>query len=339
MEEKGLVPKKVTILDRIKEMLGKITGYKEGKRFILDTEPKLKKYTEIELMKIASREEKLKRALKQNQTEQALVSGIEEEEAEMLLQWVVQNAREGLVNGNDVDVIKNMNLVGYCGLGQGITGFTIQNMGLSPNISNAYETFNGGQHAFLTVEIPVKNSNEGVQNKLYLVDTTYRQFFTRDEWTIGNRGYIKDKRFGNKVAPIAGYWAIQMQGGKEFSERLLADGYIELTEENAKIYGDAFYLEDKERKDYTKAPRKEELVTGIDGKTYIERMLDPELQREIDYSPEEFEGWQINIKTPAMKKAEMNVTALKENKDIGENTIERIQQEQSECDKAEENSI
>ena len=54
MEEKSLIPKKVTILDKIKEILNKITGYKEGKRFIIDTEPKLRKYTEIELMRLST---------------------------------------------------------------------------------------------------------------------------------------------------------------------------------------------------------------------------------------------------------------------------------------------
>ena len=39
MEDKSLIHKKVTILSKIKEMLSKITGYKEGKRFTLDTEP------------------------------------------------------------------------------------------------------------------------------------------------------------------------------------------------------------------------------------------------------------------------------------------------------------
>ncbi len=318
MNERGLIPKRVTILDKIKEIIEKITGYKEGKRFILDTEPKLRKYSDIELMKLASVEEKLKSVLNQNQSAQSLVAGIEEKEAEMLLQWVVQNAREGLVSGNDVSVIKDMKLGGYCGLGQGITGYTLENMGLSPNISNAYENFEGSQHSFVTVEIPISGPNREVHNKLYLVDTTYRQFFVREQ-QVGDYGYIKDKRFGNKVAPIAGYWAIQMPHGIEFSEKVLADGYIELTEENAKIYGDSFALEAKPRKDNTKVPNPDELVTGIDGKTYIQRLLDPALQREIDFSRRYFEMDGINIKTPSMKKAEMSTTELKGRKDKGEN--------------------
>lgn len=303
MEEKSLIPKKVIILDKMKEILNKITGYKEGKRFILDTEPKLRKYTEIELMKLASIEEKLKKAINQNKTEQSLVEGIGENEAEMLLQWVVQNAREGLVPGRDVSEIKDEDLCMACGLGQGITGFTLLNMGLSPNISNAGSVFDGGgRHAFLSVGIPVKKANGEVQDKLYLVDTTYRQFFVRDEYTIMGKGFIKDKRFGNKVAPLEGYWAMQIPNGMEFAKKILSEGYIELTEENAKVYGDSFTLARKDRQDYTKVPKRKELITGIDGKTYIERMVDPSLQEELDYEPERLEHWQINIATPAMKK-------------------------------------
>lgn len=333
-DEKGLVSRKVTILDRITAIVRKFTGYREGKRFIVDTEPKLRKYTDIELMKLASCEERLRNALKHNQNAQSLVDGIEEQEAEALLEWVVQNAREGLVYGHDVAVIKDMNLGGYCGLGQGITGFTLQNMGLLPNISNAYEMFDGNQHSFVTVEIPVKDSNNGVQNKLYLVDTTYRQFFLREYGgRVDDTGYIKDKRFGNKVAPIAGYWAVQMPNGIEFSETLLADGYIELTEENAKIYGDSFALEAKERKNTTKVPKREELITGTSGKEYIRRMVDLSLQRKIDYSQKELEMSQINIKTPGMKKAE----AAKSIKDVQgmKDMAEEMQPQQSGCDKSE----
>lgn len=301
MKEGSLITRKQTLLDKVKKMIRKVTGYKEGKRFILDTEPKLRKYTEIDVMKIASIEEKLKKALSQNQTKQALVSGIDEEEAEKLLQWVVQNAREGLVGKDDVSVIKEMNLAGFCGLGQGITGYTLMNMGLYPNISNAYDVFEGEQHSFVTVEIPICMHNKDLQNKFYLVDTTVRQFFLREQ-RIKDDAYIKDKRFGNKVAPLAGYWAIQLPGGAEFAEKLLADGYIELTEENAKIYGDAFVLAAKERSNRLAVPKPQELVTGIDGKTYIERLKAPEFQREIDYSRQYFEMFGTNITTPAMKK-------------------------------------
>ena len=278
-------------------------------------------------MRLASIEEKLKKAINQNKDEQSIVAGIEEKEAEMLLQWVVQNAREGLVHGRDVSEIKKEDLCMACGLGQGITGFTLLNMGLTPNVSNAGSTFDeGGRHAFLTVEIPIKRTYGEVENKLYLVDTTYRQFFVRDEYTIMGKGFIKDKRFGNKVAPLEGYWAMKLPNGMKFSKRLLEEGYIELTEQNAKVYGDSFTLAGKTREDYSKVPKKKELITGIDGKSYIERMLNPILQEELDYEAEEFDHWQINIATPAMKKAE--IADVIKNESIKENITEIVYTEE-----------
>ena len=304
--EDKLLPKKITIIDKIKNRFRKIMGYQEGKRFITDTEPILKKYTDINLMKIANIEDKLKKVLERNTKQQSLIDGIKENEAEVLLEWIVQNAREGLEK-NYEESIKYMDLQGDCGLGQGITGFTLKGMGLNPNINNVNPTFGKktGRHAFVTVDIPIKTEEGNIKNKLYLVDTTYRQFFLRDEGTISNGSYIKDKKFGGKVAPIAGYWVLKMENGKEFAQQLLEKGFIEFTEENAKIYGDGFVLEEKERRDYTKVPNKKEMITDIDGKTYISAVQALENQEEIDYEIEEFDKWGINIKTPLDKKEEM----------------------------------
>ena len=305
-EENKLLPKKITIIDKLKNVFRKIMGYQEGKRFIIDTEPVLKKYTDINLMKLASIEEKLRKALDENIEQNTLNNGIKESEAQSLLEWVVQNAREGLEKDSKIP-FKDMDLLGNCGLGQGITGVTLQNMGLEPNINNTRPTFsnNAGRHAFVTVNIPIKSEEGNVNNKLYLIDTTYRQFFLRDEFTTSCGEYIKDKKFGNKVAPFAGYWVLKMENGRDFAQELLEKGFIEFTEENAKIYGDGFVLEEKERKDYAKVPTKKEIETGINGKTYISNVNDVNYQEEIEYEIEEFDNWNINISTPFMKREEM----------------------------------
>lgn len=319
-QENKLLPKKITIIDKIKNVFIKMVGYQEGKKFMIDTEPELKKYTDINLMKIASIEEKLKKALNENLKQETLTDGIKENEAESLLEWVVQNAREGLEKTAKKS-LKEISLLGYCGLGQGITGFTLQNMGLSPNINNVGTSFGekAGRHAFLTVNIPIMDEDGKVNDKLYLVDTTYRQFFLRDEVTTSCGEYIKDKKFGNKVAPFAGYWVLKMQNGRAFAEELLEKGFIEFSEENAKIYGDGFVLEEKERKDHTKVPTKRELETKIDGNTYISNVNDLKKHEEIDYDKEELDEWGINIKTPFMQKEEMlaSIETIKniENKD------------------------
>jgi len=320
-----LLPKRITIVDKIRKTIRQLLGYKEGKRFILETEPKLKKYTDIELSKLALIEEKLKKSLELNEKNKTLDEGISEEEAEAILEWTVQNAREGFKRETDKSINEH-SLLGFCGLGQGITGITLQNMGLSPNINNVYPTFGNktGRHAFVTVDIPIKDEKGNINNKLYLVDTTYRQFFLRDKVTTSRGEYIKDKKFGNKVAPLAGYWVLKMKNGRAFAQELLEKGFIEFTEENAKIYGDGFVLEEKERKDYTKVPTKKEIETGINGKTYITNVNDLKYQEEMYYEIKVFDEWEINIETPLNRRENMikNIKPMHQNK---ENIKQNIQ--------------
>lgn len=329
-QENKLLPKKITIIDTIKNTLRKMMGYQEGKKFIIDTIPELKKYTDLNLMKIASIEENLKKALNENTKQGKMINGIKENEAESLLEWVVQNAREGLEKDSNTS-LKDMDLLGFCGLGQGITGITLQNMGLSPNINNVNPTFGmkTGRHAFVTVNIPIKDEKGNINNKLYLVDTTYRQFFLRDEVTTSCGEYIKDKKFGNKVAPLAGYWVLKMEKGREFAQELLEKGFIEFTEENAKIYGDGFFLEETERRNYTKIPNKGEIETGIKGRTYISNVIDFNYQQEMDFDKEEFNEWGINVETPFMKKEQM----LKSMENIQKQEKEQIIQQDRENEK------
>lgn len=317
--------KRINIVDKIKTIFRKFMGYKEGKKFTIDTEPIYKKYTDIELMKLATVEEKLKKAINQNSHDNMISKGINKDEAESLLQWVVQNAREAFTKENK-EPLKDADLLGWCGFGQGITAITLQNMGLSPNIANANPTLNdkAGRHAFLTVEIPIIQSNGDIKNIPYLVDTTYRQFFLREEVTTSCGEYIKDRRFGNKVAPLAGYWVLQMPKGKKFAETILSKGFIELTEENAKIYGDSFTLEEKNRKDNTKVPTKKERTTGISGKIYIKNMLKP-FEEEIDFYEGEIEALKINTKTPRMLKEKINSLGKKCEKATNSNRTNEIE--------------
>lgn len=312
------LPKKITIYDKIKQKIRDALGYKEGKKFTLDIKPKIEEYSELKLMKLANIEEKIKKVVESNK--EGKEQGITEQEAEEILKWTVQNARNELDKKED---IQKESLLGFCGFGQAITAQTLRNMGLNPNVCNVNPIIgeNLGRHAFISINIPIK-TQEKVEEKIYLIDTTFKQFFLRAEVTNSRGEFIKDKKFGNKVAPLAGYWLLKMQGGKELAEEILSKGYVELTEENAKLYGDSFRLEEKERKNPTSIPKKNELSTGIDGKQYINNMNNPNLHEEIDFSIEEFEKFDINIKTPLMQKQEM----LEKNyeKNIKENEIEKI---------------
>ena len=275
MDNEKTLPKNLTIFDRLKTSVKKLFGYREGEKFTLNVMPEIINYSDIEIGRIANIEQKLRDCLHENNAKQSLEKGIEIREAQELLQWVVQNARKELFKDEDP---KEESLQGACGWSQAITGTTLMNMGLQPYIVNTLPTLSKktGRHAFLAVGIPVREEGQ-VVNKMYLVDATFKQFFERNHLTNMYNAWIKDKRYGGRVAPLAGYWVLQMgKKGLDFAEEILTKGYIELTEENAKLYGDSFYLEGVDRKDHSKVPSKKELITGIPGSQYIENIMKPE---------------------------------------------------------------
>lgn len=129
------------------------------------------------------------------------------EEIEILLQASVMNARRGFETlGIDT---KNNSLNGFCELGQTLSLMPLENIGLEVTKNSATKT--------------------------YLIDTTYRQFFTTNRCNEG-RYYQEEENTGLKVAPDPGYFVED----KDFARSLMRNGYIELTEETATKYGEAF---------------------------------------------------------------------------------------------------
>lgn len=152
-----------------------------------------------------------------------------DEEIEILLQASVMNARRGFETlGID---IKNNSLNGFCELGQALSLMPLENIGLEVTKNSASESFDYPfNHAFGTVTFPYDGAT-----KTYLIDTTYRQFFTTNRCNEG-RYYQEEENTGLKVAPDPGYF-IEDEG---FARNLMRNGYIELTEETATKYGEAF---------------------------------------------------------------------------------------------------
>lgn len=296
--------KKLGIGDKIRAVIKGIIGYGDKPKFTLGTRPIIKKYTDIELMNLALIEEKLKKTIDKNKKESILSEGISEKEAEELLAWVVQNARESIPKGCILkNNIEDEDLQGCCGFAQGITTVTLQNMGLSPKPLNTCRVWgeNVANHSIVIVKFPIRQCDGSVKNKPYLVDTTYRQFFLVEcGSTVLEENCIIDKKFGGKVASRAGYWVLKLTQGEQLAEELLSKGFVELTEENAKLYGDAFILAEVKRKKYARVPRN--LKTGITGKKHVEMMLAAE-DEDVDYDFDEFEGViGVNAKTPKMLK-------------------------------------
>ncbi len=152
-----------------------------------------------------------------------------DEEIEVLLQASVMNARRGLETlGID---IKNNSLNGFCELGQALSLMPLENIGLEVTKNSASESFDYPfNHVFGTVTFPYNGLT-----KTYLIDTTYRQFFTTNRCNEG-RYYQEEENTGLKVAPDPGYFVED----EKFARSLMSNGYIELTEENASKYGEAF---------------------------------------------------------------------------------------------------
>lgn len=334
MNDKWL--KKITVIDKMRNKLRELIGYKEGKRFIIETEPFLKEYSDVELANIANIEQKLKKAIEENAKVGKTVEGIDEKEAECLIKFIVQRDREILDKEGKKDRIKNNSLQGLCGLSQGVITTYLNYMGLKPRVSNINPTISGkglGGHAFNSVAVPIKDKT-CIREKDYLIDVTYRQFFIRDEYSISGR-FVKDKRFGNKVAPMAGYWCINLQGGKKFAHEMLKNGFTELTPKNAKIYGDSFILE--KQKDHVYKDKYEEGVTipistikhietGISGEQYLQWFKDEGRQdyEGIDYYDGELEEYYGELmKTPLMMKKEFERNVNQVSEKCKEDTINK----------------
>ena len=331
--------KQVSYIDKIKLKIINLFGYRQGTKFINETKPYIRKYSEIEELEIANIEEKLHKAIQTNSKNGSLVSGITEKECNALLEWVIQRDREIL---SQEESLIDSSLNGCCGLSQGVISTLLFNMGLQPRISNINPTITGkslGGHAFNSVAIPVIGDDNNIVERNYLLDATYRQFFERDKYSVSGR-FVKDKRFGGKVAPFAGYFLISLPKGNELAEKILKEGFVELTPENAKLYGDSFmlekYMDELYRKKYKEGttipvPKKKELVTEIIGEQYIEWLTDPSRQdyRGIDFNEGELEEYygEYMMKTPLMLKKDQRDINMAQN--ITKNTAKENVKEAS----------
>lgn len=89
-------------------------------------------------------------------------------------------------------------------------------------------------HSFLTLQLLVDG-----EIKNYLIDPTYIQFFKKDKCTDSN--YYTSPMYRDIIllTPDPGFFIKDEM--KKHCTSLLNHGYIELTEESARMYGDSFY--------------------------------------------------------------------------------------------------
>ena len=225
------------------------------KAYIIPSEPEITNISEEIVIPIV---DKLKDGL-----------SITEEEADILLQYVVQNARN--IMGKDCDITSS-SLLGKCGYGQALTMVPFEQIGVETTINNTVNFPNCNYlHAFGTVKIPIV----GDKSNQYLIDVTYRQFFSSVTACFG-RYYVPYMGIRAKNAPMHGYHMIRYPGGKEIASKLLKDGYIKLTPEVLKAYGTCFELQSLP---FEYLQKKEEIL-NVDSSVYAKSL---ENQTELSY--------------------------------------------------------
>ena len=214
--------------------------------------------------------------------------GLNEAEAELILNWTIQNARKSLAKA-EKDFL-NSSLTGYCGYAQSMTLLPLMEAGLEVTINNT-SLLPGAiyRHAFGTVKVPIKINNK-VIFKQFLLDASYRQFFTTAECNPG-RYYLHNYDAG----PSAGYYVCETEEGRKFAQELLKKGYIELTEHNAKIYGNGFVcealnLETLKRKD---------MIANLPGSIFIDAINNNQ-EHELNNDKDELERSGDTITPPGL---------------------------------------
>ena len=187
--------------------------------------------------------EHLKTAISNNKAsnEEALGDGISWEEAELLLKWVVKNAVDAIVD--DTGSLSKTAMSSNCYFAQAVTAFPFITAGLPYTVNNTkyfvglkelmlgIDADGGIDHPFITASLPVKYRDRVLMDR-YLIDITFKQFFTADNC---NEGVYSDGK-----TPDPGYFVCKTERGVEFATELLSKGYILLLDSDATIYGSAF---------------------------------------------------------------------------------------------------
>ena len=211
--------------------------------------------------------------------------GLTQKQAIELLKWTVNNTRNNLnlneesLNGTG-DIYGNSSLNSYCGLSQFSSLYPLEKLGLKVTVNNTIEICTN-RHAFGTVTIPIKD-NDRIINKSFLIDCTYRQFFTLPNNTIGH--------FQNNSSPQQGFFISLDTNETTFAKQLLKNGFCEATPENLERYLKPFFATNIP---INKLDKLDESFSKLDIKNIIENH-----QEYYDFDEKEFIDWGLNLDFP-----------------------------------------
>ena len=212
--------------------------------------------------------------------------GLSNVEAETLLAWVVNNARDNLdisnkLNNSNQRVYSNDALTGACGLSQYLTLYPLQKLGFQVTINNVGDMCNI-RHAYGTVVIPI-NEDGQITEKRFLIDCTYRQFFPLKNNLISN--YIKGM-------PNVGFFVKENVTETKFAKELLSKGFTDGSLESLRLYLKPFYASSLTMANVFKLDK---LFNELDISNIVLNMGE-----EFDYDEDEILSWGMNIELPCV---------------------------------------
>ena len=203
----------------------------ENESYIINEKPIIK---DIDPDKLETAVSNLEKAVSNT----IMTDGISLEDAKTILDWTVNNTRNNLgIMGINLN---NNSLNGFCEISQALSLMPLEKIGLKVTKNTAKDAFSYPfNHCFGTVTFPIYDNGK-VIDKTFLIDVTYRQFFSTVRCNEG-RYYTKEENTKLDTAPDPGYFV----DDEYFAKELMANGYIELNDMTAEKYGKPFVMSSK----------------------------------------------------------------------------------------------
>ena len=138
--------------------------------YIINTKPEIKNIPDKEVTKV----------IKDYKTNNTLSIN----EAKMILDWIIDYVRN-YFSTFGINIM-NHSLDGYCELSQYLTICPLEKLGLEVTKNTAQNCFDYPlNHAFGTVSFNILENGK-ITKQTFLIDATYRQFFTKEKCKIFN---------------------------------------------------------------------------------------------------------------------------------------------------------
>ena len=187
------------------------------------------------------------------------------------LNWITYRTRTNVTDPVESPIYSS--LVGKSMIAQAFNDELLEKMNFVKKSFNVGDVLGKERiHSLECVQIPSLEEGKIVK-KLFILDPTFRQFCLVEENRI-EKFYEEPRWVGEISTPHPGYFLNLTDKGRTFANSLISFGYFEVTEENLKIYFDAFTLSFIPKDAYKNSNHigkvSETMATGMD---YWNRMI------------------------------------------------------------------